>query len=36
MDDFDDDLEKILKMNPNNFIEPTSLKSILPLDQIKN
>ena len=32
MDDFDDDLDKILKMNPSNFKEPTSLKSILPLD----
>lgn len=32
MDDFDDGLEKILKMNPNNFKEPTNLKSILPLD----
>ena len=34
MDDFDDDLEKILKMNPSNFKEPTSLKTILPLHQI--
>ena len=35
MEDFDDDLDKILKMNPSNFKEPTSLKSILPFDQLK-